>query len=114
MVSQNGYSHSRRIQMQKDGYRILDTVSETSNSSCVISFHTPCKAEQFENEIRLYDGGKCICTLKSNLTAEIRKSVRSLYYLRKEEITEINFQLRTNEKKAIAETKIMIGENKHD
>ena len=96
MVSRNGYSHTRVINKSIDGYKIEDIVnSEVENFK--ILFHTPCQIVNNNSDIDLIFDGKVIARIITDGKIEINECYRSLYYLKKEKITQVSIFGKTNE-----------------
>lgn len=85
MVSQNGYEHTRTIKKTDYGYIVSDKV-KADREYCVFLFHTPCDVKITSEGLKLFDKCELICTVLTTGTVDIKKSYRSLYYLKKEEI----------------------------
>lgn len=86
MKSKNGYTHTRRIKKNKSGYSITDIVLSNSEF-CEFNFHTPCEVKKFSKGFELYYDGKLVCCVTTNGIVKIKKTFRSLFYLKKEEIS---------------------------
>ena len=86
MVSKNGYEHTRSIKKTQYGYFIQDKVSGNKDH-CKINFHTPCEARVNSEGFELFDKDKLLCAVITSGSIEVNKTYRSLYYLKKEEIT---------------------------
>ncbi len=71
--------------MTGTGFEITD---ETDREGTVL-FHTPCEVEPREGGAVLKSGGRTICRLVSGGDITVEKAVRSLYYLKKDEIRRI-------------------------
>jgi hypothetical protein len=85
MVSKNGYTHKRQIHKTDLGYSIEDEV--TGNSEyCEFLFHTPCEVFVEQSKFKLLNDGTLICEVECSGEIEIQKAMRSLYYLKQEEI----------------------------
>lgn len=89
MLSQNGYAHRRTVEVTESGYRIIDEV--IGDDLFKVMFHTPCEVENVDSELFLNFQGRRLCKVSSESSCLIRKSFRSLYYLRMEEIPCIIF-----------------------
>jgi hypothetical protein len=89
MISKNGYLHTRLIKKTKNGYLIEDTVKGYGNH-CEFNFHTPFKVRIIKKDIELLDKDIIIAKLYSPDKFIIKKSHRSLYYLRMEKIDRIS------------------------
>ena len=88
MISKNGYEHTRSIKLDENSYEIVDIVSG-KGSNCYLRFHTPCQINRADKYVELLNEAKVVAVLKTDGDIEIKKSYRSLYYLNKEEISEI-------------------------
>ena len=86
MLSINGYRHKRRIEAVTRGYEIIDWVEGEDGKEFEILFHTPCMVNGSDKKINLTYEGKNICSIEFDAPFQIRKSLRSLYYLKAEEI----------------------------
>ncbi|PLS17792.1 hypothetical protein CVD28_08815 [Bacillus sp. M6-12] len=98
MLSQNGYEHTRNIQKTESGYLITDKVIG-DGEYCVFYFHTPCEVRKGDTGFTLYNDGKIIGNVKTKGEIEVKKAIRSLYYLKKEEINLVFIRVRMKEKK---------------
>lgn len=87
--SKNGYSHCRTVEITDKGYRIIDKVR--ANETYKVLFHTPCDVVEDGDIFELRTDEKILCRIKSTAKGEKAKSLRSLYYLKKEEITCMEF-----------------------
>lgn len=85
MLSQNGYEHTRKVQKTDSGYLVSDEVIG-DGEVCFFYFHTPCEVENDETGFKLYNDGNLICKVKTKGNVDVKKSFRSLYYLKKDEI----------------------------
>lgn len=85
MISQNGYNHTRSIEETESGYRITDNIIG-EGEECKFNFHTPCVVEVTTTGFKLYHLDELICIVETDGLVEVKKSYRSLYYLKKEEI----------------------------
>ena len=74
------YSHFRRVAYQNGIYHITDTVDEDFE----LLFHTPCTVELNGSTVLLSQNDHLIAQLHSEGIIQIKKSIRSLYYLRQE------------------------------
>lgn len=88
MISKNGYEHTRSIKLDDNRYEIVDIVSG-KGSNCYLRFHTPCQINKVGTTLELLNEGKVVVELETDGKIEIKKNYRSLYYLKKEEISEI-------------------------
>lgn len=86
MVSKNGYSHTREIVKIKDGYVIKDSI-QGKEEDYKILFRTPCEVKVKEYGVDLIDNCKSVAKMEIGDEFKIIKCSRSLYYLKKEEIT---------------------------
>ncbi|MCF6138824.1 heparinase II/III domain-containing protein [Pseudalkalibacillus berkeleyi] len=102
MVSKNGYEHLRHIEKNEQGFMILDEVIG-KGEYCKFLFHTPCEVKIIEGGFELYDKGKLNCTVTISeyvgVEIELKKSYRSLFYLKIEEINCVIISSPLNEKK---------------
>jgi len=87
MKSMNGYEHIREIRAVPAGYEIIDQVA--CNRLCKVYFHTPCDVRERGRCIEIINSGKALCTMEFNNDMEIKKSVRSLFYMKTDGIKEI-------------------------
>lgn len=89
IISQNSYSHRRRVELTSWGYRITDRVG--SKKEYEIIFHTPLEVHLDGNTASLLHDGKTLCELDAG-TSQIFTSLchRSLYYMKAEKITSIH------------------------
>lgn len=87
MISMNGYEHTRKIVKTKQGYEITDEV-RGSGESCRFLFHTPYEVKIASVGFEVFENSEKLCAVKfESGNVEFRKAYRSLYYLRKEEIS---------------------------
>lgn len=87
MWSKKGYIHKRDVKVTDWGYEIMDLVKGEEGKAFEVRFHTPCEVLiERESIINLLFNGKIVCTMKFDAPFSIFKSLRSLYYLRSEEI----------------------------
>lgn len=89
MISKNGYKHQRSIEATDKGYRIIDKI--TGDKPYKVLFHTPCEIREYSDQLELKIGDRVLCRVKSSARAKIFKAVRSLYYLKKDQIACIAF-----------------------
>lgn len=89
MKSKNGYSHTRVINKDSNRYIIEDYVVGDFENYKVL-FHTPCDIEKCEHGVDLYFDNKLIAKIIIKDEIQISKCYRSLYYLKKEKITQIS------------------------
>lgn len=99
MVSKNGYKHTRIIEKNKLGYSITDEVIG-NGEHCEFYFHTPCEVKIVSTGWELYYKGQFVCSIQSEGHVKVKKSYRSLYYLRKEEINCVFVRVPLKEKKS--------------
>lgn len=89
MKSKNGYSHTRVINKDSGGYSIEDhVVGDVENYE--VLFHTPCEIEKNERGLDLFFDNKLIAKIITKDEIQVSQSYRSLYYLKKEKITQIS------------------------
>lgn len=88
MISKNGYEHTRSVKLINNNYIIEDSI-EGNGSICFLRFHTPCKVIITEKGLELLNEEKVIAKLYTVGNIKIKKSYRSLYYMKKEEISTI-------------------------
>ncbi len=88
MISKNGYKHTRSIKLIDNKYKIEDVV-RGKGSICYLRLHTPCQVNKVKEYIELTNKKETVAVIESDGEVELKKSYRSLYYLKKEEITEI-------------------------
>ncbi len=89
MKSKNGYSHTRVIKKNSVGYSIQDhVVGDVENYE--VLFHTPCEIEKNEHGLDLLFDNKLIAKIISKDEIQVSQYYRSLYYLKKEKITQIS------------------------
>ncbi|MBS4223350.1 heparinase II/III domain-containing protein [Lederbergia citrea] len=86
MISKNGYQHTRTIKKNKLGYSITDNIMG-DGEFCEFYFHTPCDVKRNSSGFELYHEGDIICSVTTKGDVEVRKAYKSLYYLKKEEIS---------------------------
>lgn len=98
MCSKNGYQHTRNIKRTEEGYLIDDEVIG-DGESCEFMFHTPCEVKKVEKGFELYYGSQLISKVTTGGTITVRKSYRSLYYMKKDEINCISIKLNFINKK---------------
>ncbi|MFW6029127.1 MAG: heparinase II/III domain-containing protein, partial [Halanaerobiales bacterium] len=95
MISKNGYSHIRSINKNTDGYTIIDQlVGDCKNYK--ILFHTPCVVKKNENGLDLFLNNKIVTKIITDEEIQINDCYRSLFYLEKEEISQISVGNKTN------------------
>ena len=95
MISKNGYSHTRIITKNMDGYTVEDIVGDNVENSKLF-FHTPCVIKRKEYGLDLFDNNHLIARILIDDEIEINESFRSLYYLKKEKITRFIINKVTN------------------
>ena len=95
MKSQNGYSHIREIKVIHDGYIIRDIV-ESNFEDIKILFHTPCEIEKKEYGLDLLYNKCLMAKLLTDDDIEIKECYRSLYYFKKEIISQVTIKKRNN------------------
>jgi hypothetical protein len=95
MLSKNGYEHTRNIRLFDNSYEIIDLICGNGDT-CYLRFHTPCQINKRKNNIELLKDGNVVAVFESDGDIEIKKSYRSLYYLKKEEIYEIVISKKIN------------------
>ena len=82
MKSVNGYRHIREVKSSNSKYVIKDKL----NKDYSVSFHTPCDVSISDGKAVLSMNGNTVCVIESNGQMELKKSYRSLFYLKQEEI----------------------------
>ena len=95
MISKNGYSHTRHIRKETNGYIIEDSIIGDFKKVEVL-LHTPCEVEGKEYGVNLIYNNKIIAKIFTEEEIEIRENYRSLYYLEKEKISQIVINKYTN------------------
>lgn len=95
MKSQNGYSHFREVKVNHDGYIIKDIV-EGNLEDIKILFHTPCEIEKKEYGLDFLYNKCLIAKLLTDDDIEIKECYRSLYYFKKEIISQITIKKRNS------------------
>lgn len=90
--SKNGYTHQRHIKKQPDGYAVYDTLATEKTAEYMLILHTPCNVCRDDQKIKIFSNGSHILTVEGNLEFEIRKGIRSLYYLTEEPVSQICFR----------------------
>ncbi len=101
MISKNGYLHSRGIEKNSDSYIFEDMVMVDGSEHLRVLFHTPCEIERKEYGLDFLYDKRLIAKLITDDRIEIRESYRSLYYLRKEVITQVSIKNSANKKTKI-------------
>jgi hypothetical protein len=89
MISKNGYSHTRIIKQQIDGYLINDRVNGKGNN-CTFIFNTPCEVIVTQNGFNLIDDNTILAIIKTSGIINVSEEYRSLYYLTKEQNTKVS------------------------
>ena len=102
-VIRSEYSHRRRVKYSGGKYAIEDWTDQDGQ----ILFHTPCEIQIEGNEVVLFQGGKRICSLKSDGNVDVTESRRSLFYLKELSDTCIAISIKKNQ---TVHTDIVIGE----
>ena len=108
MISANGYRHARSIEVENDSYIITDSVYCKTDTEFEVLFHTPCDVEFADGKYILSYNGTKLCTMECSSQGNINKALRSLYYLKKEEISLISMCGKTTNGKAETKVKIKI------
>ena len=98
VVSKNGYTHKRNVEITKKGFVITDQVSMDS----YIIFHTPCEVDVIDNKAVLKvektaNAGKTV-KIKCDRALKISDSMRSLFYLKSEKTKCIAIKAKADEK----------------
>lgn len=93
--SKNGYTHERSIREYKNGYDICDKLTAESDRDFEILFHTPCEVICRDGKILLYNGKQHILTVESSLEFELKKGIRSVYYLSELPVSVLCFKGKT-------------------
>ena len=97
MKSKNGYTHRREVRKTANGYRINDEVyAESEAGRCEFLFHTPCAVEKASFGFELFHEGEKICSVATDGKVNVVSACRSLYYLKKEEISCISVEYEIN------------------
>ena len=91
-VVNSSYKHERKVEYSDGKYLLIDK----ADGDFQVIFHTPCDVEIIGKKVILSYKGKKVCELISNGLVQIKKSIRSLYYLRKEEINCISIKGKKN------------------
>lgn len=86
MQSKNGYSHKRKIEVERNRYLIQDFIRGRTGEKYEIHFHTPCEVQKENGQVRLMHNGQSICIIKPHAPFQIMEASRSLYYLKIEKI----------------------------
>lgn len=104
MISKNGYTHTRGINKNPDGYTIEDQI--LGDVECYkVLFHTPCVIERNENGLDLFFNSRLVAKIITDNEIQIYESFQSLYYLKKEKISQISI---SNETKSNTKVKIVL------
>lgn len=98
MITKNNYSHTRKIKKSSQGYTIEDKVGLDSEF-CDIYFHTPCKVKIIPEGFELYYNNQNLCTVQTKGIVKVETAYRSVYYLKKEEISCIQIRSKAINKK---------------
>lgn len=109
IISKNGYSHIRRVNLSEGMYEITDFVDKAYS----VCFHTVCEVSLEDGKAILSYGGKRLCELSSTGRVDLLGSERSLYYLRKENTNCILIGNK-NEKKIKTTIRLLKESEKHD
>ncbi|REJ08768.1 heparinase II/III domain-containing protein [Halobacillus trueperi] len=109
MLSQNDYEHTRNVQKTETGYSITDEVTG-DGEYCVFYLHTPCEVRKGERGFVLFNDGQVIGNVKTDGEIEVKKAIRSLYYLKEEEINVVCIKVSMNEKKCNNKLEIVLKE----
>jgi hypothetical protein len=109
MLSKNGYQHTRKIKKTEFGYLINDEVYGNGDY-CNFFFQTPCEVRKAETGFILYNDGQLIANVKTDGKVEVKKAIRSLYYLEKEDVNRVCIRVRMKEKKCNIKFEIELGE----
>lgn len=100
--SKNGYFHQRSISLKNNEYIIEDIVEvrkkDLIGRKVEIILHTPCRVILKEKEIELLHNGEKIASILTDEQKIIEKGIRSLYYLKKDNITVIKLVQNLKEK----------------
>ncbi len=98
IISKNGYKHTRSIKKTDYGYVIKDEVFG-NGEYCEVKFHTPCEIKITKTGFELYDNEQIICKAKMVGETTLKRSYRSLFYLKKDEIKCISVKCSIIEKR---------------
>lgn len=98
MISKNGYEHTRTIERIEEGYSITDNVIG-DGEYCEVYFHTPLEVKIIVTGFELYAYGQLICNVTTDGPVDVKKTYRSLYYLKKDEINCVYVRGTMTEKK---------------
>ena len=88
VLSENGYLHTRRVQMNGNAYEITDHVDR----DCSIELQTPCDVTITGSKAILAYHGKDICEIVSDDIIKQKPALRSLFYLQTEPVTRLVLQ----------------------
>lgn len=109
MISKNGYEHTRKVKQVEYGYEISDEV-RGDGEYCNFYFHTPYIVEMISEGFIIYDENGILCTIivpYGDIKSD--KVYRSLYYLKKEEISRITVQKPVIDKKCLSTFQIRLN-----
>lgn len=81
ITSINGYKHTRLVKQVGGSYEISDTCDKDYQ----VLFHTPCQVNKCNGGFQLEHDGKVLCIIRSSGEIKVQKSMRSLYYLKKQD-----------------------------
>lgn len=108
MVSKNGYKHKRRIEKIDNGFIIKDIVY-SEGERCEFNFHTPYEVRVNKNGFEIIDDEVVLATVNTDSKIELKKTYRSLYYLIKQEITNVSVIKKIENKKCNIFFDIQLG-----
>ncbi|MEN6460589.1 MAG: heparinase II/III family protein [Syntrophomonas sp.] len=109
MISKNGYEHTRTIEQVEYGYKISDEI-RGDGEYCNFYLHTPCMVEIISEGFKITDENGILCTvIVPDGDIKSDKVYRSLYYLKKEEITRITIRKPMTDRKCLATFQIMLN-----
>jgi len=91
MKSKNGYSHLRVINKDSVGYLIEDHLVADAERYEVL-FHTPCEIKRNGYGLDLIFDSELVAKIVTKDEIQVSQSYRSLYYLKKERITQISIK----------------------
>ena len=106
--SKNGYSHERHIIETQNGYIIRDFLISEETKEFELVLHTPCKVVCDGKQIRLLLENGYALSIKGTLDYEIRRGIRSVYYLSEEPVSLISFKGKIQNGKAESEIKLEV------
>lgn len=86
MKSKNGYEHKRNIKYENSQISIIDEVASVENDGFEVLFHTPYKIVNEQNVYYVVDGEEKLVEIMTTGKVSVKKTYRSLYYLKLEEI----------------------------